>query len=217
MESSSRQHNGLPNSINNGSFPPFFKNVKEGLILSNKEEKNTENRLPRKGSLLYKLYYEKSPKKQKKLLKRFKFMNKWIMVPLYRARILPLFGAGRIFLILQTKGRKSGKIRRTPIEYRKINGIIHVFASRGEKAHWYRNMVAHPDDVYIQLGFKTKKVKFEVVDDFSEKLQILKTYVTKWPKAARTLFGYNPKHDTPDSIDLSQIAKLIKIIRLYPQ
>ncbi|MHC1590815.1 MAG: nitroreductase family deazaflavin-dependent oxidoreductase [Candidatus Helarchaeales archaeon] len=172
--------------------------------------------LPRKGSALYNLIHP-DPEKQQKALKKWKKMNKYLMIPFYRVGLLPLFGMGWIFLLLKTKGRKTGKIRWTPVEYHRIDGVIHVFASRGDKADWFKNMKANPDDVKVRHGFHWFKPRIEVVEDLDEKIKIFEWYVTKHPKAAKMLFGWLPKKDTIETTDLSPIAKMVKIIRLHKE
>ena len=66
------------------------------------------------------------------------------MVPLYRLKILPLFGLGKIFLLLITKGRITDKKRRTPLEYHRINGVITIFSARGEESGWMKNILKNP-------------------------------------------------------------------------
>ncbi len=46
-----------------------------------------------------------------------------LIAGLYRVGILPLFGISRSVMLLITRGRKSGKLRFTPIGYFPINGI----------------------------------------------------------------------------------------------
>ncbi len=105
---------------------------------------NEQPLLPRKGSVMYDFMIE-TPHNQKKAVKKFKLMNKYLVVPLYRLNILPLFFIGRIVVLLYTKGRKSGKKRITPVEYRKYNDKLLLFSSRGKKGDWYRNIIANPE------------------------------------------------------------------------
>ena len=62
--------------------------------------------LPRKGSVMYNFMSETKQNK-KKTANKFKFINKYIVVPLYRINFLPLLQFGRIFVLLYTKGRTS--------------------------------------------------------------------------------------------------------------
>ena len=63
---------------------------------------------PRPGSMYHSmLFIEKS---KKRYLRSFKIFN-FFMTPLYKLRVIPLFGIGRRLLILTTIGRNSGKKR----------------------------------------------------------------------------------------------------------
>ena len=72
----------------------------EAMKMSSKPE------LPREGSFIYDVIHDSE---KKKALNRFKFINNYLVTPLYRIGILPLLGFGRIFLLLITIGRKTGK------------------------------------------------------------------------------------------------------------
>ncbi len=151
------------------------------------------------------------------MLKKFKIYNKYIVLPLYRLKILPLLGFGRLFLILTTQGRKTGKKRRTPLEYRRIEGTITIFSSRGEDAGWMKNIRAHPDSLLVRHGFHRFQPQLEFVTNEEQKLEIMKWYVVNHGKAAKMLFGWNPKTDDPETIDFTNLLKLISIIKLEHQ
>ncbi|TFG09445.1 nitroreductase family deazaflavin-dependent oxidoreductase [Candidatus Heimdallarchaeota archaeon] len=170
---------------------------------------------PRPGSAEYSLLLETNPQKRKKILKRWKRMNKFFTIPIYRLGILPLIGGHKIFLLLFTKGRKSGKIRITPVEYRSKDGIIHVVAGRGKKAHWYQNLLANPKDIMIKLGFKKHKATFQVLETVEEKNELLRWYVGEYPKAAKMLFGWDPKEDNPATADFTTFSMMIEIVKFY--
>jgi len=182
------------------------------LTSPNNIDANT-NLLPRPGSSLYNLNH-KDVMIKNKTLKKFKIYNKYIVLPLYRLKILPLLGFGRIFLILTTKGRKSGKKRRTPLEYHRIEGIITIFSGRGEDAGWMKNMRVHPDSLMVRHGFHRFKPHIEFVSNEDQKLEIMKWYVVNHGKSAKMLFGWNPKTDDPETIDFANLLKLLSIVKL---
>ena len=173
-----------------------------------------EDLLPRPGSSLYNLNHKDAMIKNK-MLKKFKIYNKYIVLPLYRLKILPLLGFGRLFLILTTQGRKTGKKRRTPLEYRRIDGIITIFSSRGEAAGWLKNIRAHPDALLVRHGFHCFKPQVEFVTNEEQKLEIMKWYVVNHGKAAKMLFGWMQKVDDPETTDFSKMLTMITIIRLH--
>ena len=130
-------------------------------------------------------------------------------------KTLGLIGFGRIFVLLSTRGRKTGKKRFTPLEYHRIDGVIHVFSSRGEKADWYRNMLARPDDVEVLVGFRRRQAKVEVINNFAQFKDLMRWYVTKHPRLAKSFLGWNAKKDDPEKADFSKIAKLLRIVRVH--
>ena len=175
-----------------------------------------EDLLPRPGSPLYKLNHE-DENKRKKTLKRWRILNKFLVLPLYRLRIFPLFGLGRIFLVLTTKGRITGKKRKTPLEYHRIEQVITVFSSRGEEAGWVKNMLVNPDHIMVRHGFHRFQPQVEFVANEDQKLEIMKWYVVNHGKAAKMLFGWNPKIDDPETTNFSNLVNLISIVKLHPQ
>ncbi len=172
--------------------------------------------LPRPESSLYNLNHKDVMIKDK-MLKKFKILNKYIVIPLYRLKILPLLGFGRIFLILTTQGRKTGKKRRTPLEYHRINGMITIFSGRGEAAGWMKNIRLHPDSLLVRHGFHRFQPQVEFVTNEDQKLEIMKWYVMNHGKSAKMLFGWNPKTDDPDTTDFTNLLNLISIVKLHPQ
>jgi deazaflavin-dependent oxidoreductase (nitroreductase family) len=176
--------------------------------------KMNDGDLPRSGSVMFNFHFQNEEDK-KKVLKRWQKINKYLMIPLYRVKLLPLLGFGKIFLILKTKGRKTGKIRRTPLEYRRYNDTITIFASRGEDTMWVKNLRSHPEDVSVMYGFHHFKPQIEFIEDKNQKLTIMKWYVKNFGKAAKMLFGWDPKNDDPETIDFTKLINLISIILLH--
>lgn len=168
---------------------------------------------PRKGSAVGNLLVA-DKEQQKKSLKKWKRVNIYFVIPFYRVGLLPLLGAGFIFLLLFTKGRKTGKVRITPLEYQKINGIIHIFASRGDKANWLMNLKANLEDVKIRVGFKKYKIKPEIID-IEERKSVFYWYVSKHPMVAKALMGWDKKEDDPEKTDFSFLAEKIVVVKLY--
>ncbi|MHA1971349.1 MAG: nitroreductase family deazaflavin-dependent oxidoreductase [Candidatus Hodarchaeales archaeon] len=168
-----------------------------------------ERIFPLEGTLFYKMIYEE--KSKKKYYRWFKRINR-IVVPLYRANILPLFGFGFRFVLIRTIGRKTGKKRYNPVEFFRIDGIIHVVSGWGKDANWFKNMMAHPDDVLVKVGFRKFKPKIEVLNE-TELLHYLKWLVTKHPSYGKQ-FGWDPKIDDPETANFSRLIKILRVIRL---
>ena len=180
-----------------------------------KEGKTVASPYPRPGSAEYKLLFG-DKEEEKSTLKQWQRLNKYFSIPLYRIGLLPLFGMSKIFLLLFTTGRKTGKQRITPLEYRKRDDIIHVVAGRGKKAHWFKNLQTNPDTVKVRVGFRKFKASFNVLETIEEKNKLLVWYVTQYPKAAKYLFGWDPKNDDPETADFTSFSRLIEIVQFYP-
>ncbi len=87
----------------------------------------------------------------------FKYMNVG-MLWLWRLGLGPLLSVwptafGRFLVIVHT-GRKSGLVRRTPVNYTLIDGEIYVTAGFGRSADWVRNTRANPQvEIWLPDGW----------------------------------------------------------------
>lgn len=99
-------------------------------------------------------------------------------IPLFFYAIgMPLFND--FILLLITTGRKSGKLRKTPLEYRREKGTGYaiITAGWGGTTDWHRNVQADPN-VHVQIGRKKFAARAEpltdaqVVDWLAESLRI---------------------------------------------
>ena len=88
-----------------------------------------------------------------------------------------------------------------------------MVAGRGKKADWLQNMLANPEDVEVKIGFKKRKVSFKQLT-IEEKNDFLIWYVSKYPKAAKLLFGWNSKTDDLETADFTSLSELIEIVKL---
>ena len=172
------------------------------------------NSLPRPSTIVYDSVSE-TLKQKKKVIKKFQFLSSHIVVPLYRIGLLPLLGFSRIFLLLETIGRKSRKKRITPLEYHRIDGIIHIFSARGEESDWFKNIRESPNKISVKLGFHRFKPRIEIIYDPKEKLEVLKWYVTTHPTYAKHLMGWNRNKNDPESGVLDSLVDFFQIIKLF--
>ena len=74
-------------------------------------------------------------------------------IVLYRLGLGPLIG--KYILILSHFGRKTGKIRRTPLEYFQHHGRLFVMSGFGSRPDWYQNLLADP---HAGLNIKNERV-----------------------------------------------------------
>ena len=167
---------------------------------------------PRPGTSYY--GYTQDPNYQSKFLSSFKTINK-IILPLYRYHILPLIGIhhwGRIYVIT-TKGRKTGLTRHTPLEYFLIDGVLYGGVSGPRKSQWYKNILANPEDVWVQLGFRKFHARIDLLE-YDEFLETIKLYALKYPKMAAAAWGWDPKRDSVETADFSPMLNVYKFFRI---
>jgi deazaflavin-dependent oxidoreductase (nitroreductase family) len=142
-------------------------------------------------------------------LKRYNPM----IVTLYRSGLLPLFGVSRTVMLLTTRGNKSGKLRTTPIGYFWISGSLYLFSAWGKNTGWYKNMVAHPNEIWIQVGMCRRSVHAFPQQDPEEIKLLLAQLINESPNQARYLFGWDPANDQMKLADFSQITDNVLIVR----
>ncbi|HEY6406985.1 MAG TPA: nitroreductase family deazaflavin-dependent oxidoreductase [Ktedonobacteraceae bacterium] len=97
------------------------------------------------------------------LIKLNNWINREVVWRVYR-----LFSGGsmaRHFLLLLTRGRKTGNVRTVMITYLRENATFLVVASNGGQTRipaWYHNLRAHPQ-AEIQVGKQRFQVDAEIV------------------------------------------------------
>jgi deazaflavin-dependent oxidoreductase (nitroreductase family) len=167
---------------------------------------------PRKGSALYKML-RGDKETVKKSLSNWKKINKAVIF-LYEFGLLPLIGVGRFIVLIYTKGRRSGKTRITPLEYRRLGDSVLLFSARGKRSDWYRNLKMYPSDVKMRIGFKTYSPIIELIEETEALEEILRWYVKKHPQSSKMIFGWDSKRDDPETTDLTSLVNAIKIVKL---
>jgi deazaflavin-dependent oxidoreductase (nitroreductase family) len=169
---------------------------------------------PAPGTILYDLIA--NPEFRETFHSKLKLTNR-LVVPLYKLRVLPLLGAGKAIMLLTTKGHKSHAMRDFPIGYHRIDNIIYVFSGWGKEANWYKNLMAYPEDVYVQTGFRCFHARPEVVEDRRELKGIIERLILRNPAAARTLIGWDPERDDLHTANLSPMIEKVLIVRFREQ
>lgn len=86
--------------------------------------------------------------------KFFWFLNKFFMVPLFKLGLGGIFSnpfSGYI-MVMKVIGRKSGKVRYTPVNYAIHNGAVWCISGGRKTSDWYKNLIARPDIEAIMPG-----------------------------------------------------------------
>lgn len=76
----------------------------------------------------------------------FKVLNRWFMLPIQRAGLGAWVSTpfGGWILVLRVRGRKSGRLRDTPLNYLIADDAVWVMAGFGRRTEWFRNLLADP-------------------------------------------------------------------------
>jgi deazaflavin-dependent oxidoreductase (nitroreductase family) len=85
-------------------------------------------------------------------------------------------------LILRTRGRKSGELRKVPLIYGRDGDDYLIVASKGgapKHPGWYRNLLAHPD-VEIQVWGDVLPVRARTATK-EEKQRLWPIMTSQWP------------------------------------
>lgn len=142
---------------------------------------------------------------------------KWLFkIPIFFYKIgLPVFG--NFILLLTTTGRRSGKHRFTPLEYRREQGTGYVVitAGWGGKTDWRRNIQANPR-VYVQIGWNRFDALAEPLSD-TEVIAWMVEAMRISPRSAKLFSrwtGEPVSMDAPDS--LLRAAQFFPSYRLKP-
>lgn len=131
---------------------------------------------------------------------------------LYRARLG--FLLGKRFCMIEHRGRKTGRMRRTVLEVvARSGGPIYVAAAWGKKAEWLKNLEADPHVVVHSAGsrYETKAI----VIDHDRANTVLSDYADHHPKTLRSLARFmleDPGSTVEQSIE--RIASSVPIVEL---
>jgi deazaflavin-dependent oxidoreductase (nitroreductase family) len=113
--------------------------------------------------------------------------------------------------ILETRGRKSGLPRRTPVNLLQLDDHDYLVAPRGE-TEWVRNVRADDGRITLVLGRKRQNYQgTEVVDD-PVKVPLLREYLKRWKSETGVFFdGVGP--DSSDE-EIAAIANRHPVFQL---
>ncbi len=135
---------------------------------------------------------------------------------LYRARLGWLMG--HRFLLLIHRGRTTGKIRRTVIEvvmYDAATRESAVLSAYGERADWYRNIMAHPA-VEVQTGWSRYVPQYRLLDA-DERFVALDVYQRKYRGAFRTVMRWLGYSYDGSAAGLRALADVVVMVAFRPE
>jgi len=144
----------------------------------------------------------------------FKFINRYIVVPTFKRGFGKLISnplTGRI-MVLETIGRKTGKIRYTPVSYALMDESIYCYQGRHLKGKWYLNILANPQ-VELLLPSSHMIGHAEEVSDPKEAARAIRQ-ILRGSGLGGLIYGFNPFTVTDDV--LQKKTEGIPVIRIKP-
>ena len=130
----------------------------------------------------------------------FRILNRYLMVPATRAGLGAWFSTpiGGAMVLLRIRGRKSGLVRETPLNYVVAEGSVWVVAGFGPRTEWYRNLQADPRVEALLPGRRVVGTATDIRSpDVRRRILPALMRSTGGPSLAA---GINPWRATPDEL-----------------
>jgi deazaflavin-dependent oxidoreductase (nitroreductase family) len=143
--------------------------------------------------------------------------RRWLMhtpVLLYRmglGKLLELFH----FMIITTRGRRSGVPRHTTIEYRRHGKRYYAISAWGGRADWYQNLLTDPH-VTLRRGSKTFAAKATLVDNNAEALLVLHLFRSPNPLVYDAILARLGNAQSFEPRTMPEISGQYTIVRFDP-
>ncbi|NND67766.1 MAG: nitroreductase family deazaflavin-dependent oxidoreductase [Halioglobus sp.] len=127
----------------------------------------------------------------------------------------PLHGlASGSFMVIQYKGRKSGRDLATPVRYQRIEGVLR--ATTAEHTQWWRNVQANPE-VALRVAGEVRRYRASlVVMDPERARPMLLGFLAEFPQDAVYQDIRMDKDNQPDPADLEAALKVAVIVDFEP-
>ena len=130
----------------------------------------------------------------------FRVLNKYFMVPMYRMGLgglvsNPLTG---YIMVMKVHGRKSGKLRYTPVNYAVHEGCVYCVSGYRRDSDWYKNLAAASGVEVILPGAAIYGTVSEEADA-ETRLTVIRQ-VLKNAGFAGFFEGYNPWKISDDEL-----------------
>ena len=152
--------------------------------------------------------------RDRQLLQAFRWLNRYMLLH-WRLGLGPYANrrelSGQIMVLVHV-GRKTGRIRRTPVNYVILDGDVYCTAGFGAAADWYRNLLVNPQvEVWLPHGWWAGQA--EDVSDSPERLALLRQVLIASGFAARAA-GLDPMRMSDEALDAaSRSYRLVRIRR----
>jgi deazaflavin-dependent oxidoreductase (nitroreductase family) len=116
---------------------------------------------------------------------------------------------------LTTTGRKTGLPRVTPLQYEEANGVFYVASARGQRADWFRNLVANPQ-VEVQVKARRFRGLAEPITEPACIADVLELRLGRHPRLIGALLRSEGLPAQPTRAELEQFAAKIALVAIRP-
>jgi deazaflavin-dependent oxidoreductase (nitroreductase family) len=131
----------------------------------------------------------------------------------YKIGLGPLIG--KVVLLLTTRGRKTGRLRVTPLQYELMDGNYYIAAARGWKTDWLRNLRSDPN-VFIHVGAEHFRAEAEVEEDPGKIADFLAVRLHKRPRFVGRIMRMEGFPSEPSHEALEAYASQRVMVILHP-
>lgn len=146
----------------------------------------------------------------------FKYFNRAMLLN-WRLGLGPIMSAapqimGR-YMVITHVGRKSGLIRRTPLNFAPVGDVVYCVAGFGHIADWYRNIMANPE-IEVWLPDGRWQAHADDVTDSEDSLSLIRQVLINSGFAA-AFAGVNPHSIDDDTLKAeTQGYRLVRLTLL---
>jgi deazaflavin-dependent oxidoreductase (nitroreductase family) len=131
----------------------------------------------------------------------------------YKIGLGPLIG--RVVLLLTTTGCKTGLSRVTPLQYERIDGVLHIGAVFGMKTDWVRNIQANPE-VEVRIKGETFSGRAEISTDPEDLADFIQYRIYKHPRMIGLIMKLDGFKSKPSRTELIEYSQNMALVRITP-
>lgn len=133
---------------------------------------------------------------------------------LYAIGLGPIIG--HLILLLITKGRKTGLPRTTPLQYEEIDGNFYLGSALGQKADWFKNILANPQ---VEVRVKSRHFRgiAEAVIDPVRIADFLEVRLKRHPHVVGAILRSEGLPKNPDRAQLEAYSSQLALVVIRPE
>jgi len=142
----------------------------------------------------------------------FRILNRLIVVPAFKAGLGWIISnpiAGNI-MVLGITGRKTGRMRYTPVSYARRGKMIYCYRGREMQGQWYLNLLANPRVEVILPDGRFSGLGEEVIDS-KERVDAMRLLMQA-SGLSSSLNGFDPSKASDEVV--AEMIQGIAVIRI---